>query len=510
VPLYPPKKNQHSKRVENVVLNCQPSLIISTSELCEELSETFPDVKVVDIDQLKIKQPQSDLTRDVETVTSDVAFLQYTSGSTGIPKGVAITHGNIIANLKSLIEASECTSKDIFCNWLPLFHDLGLINSLLLPLYLGATSIIMTPMNFIRRPLVWLNAIHEYKATICGAPNFAFDYCTDKLSEKKISHLDLASWRVAFNAAEPIKKETLDRFQTKFGPQGFSDKAFFPSYGMAEATVFISAGHPSDKFKSKVFDPRFIENGIAQVVENDEGTVLVSCGKAQSRHELTILDVDTDSVLDEGQIGQVCFAGPSVGIGYWDSPDKTAECFDIVVNSKTNTFLKTGDLGFIFDGELYVSGRIKDLMIVNGRNLYPQDFESLIYDSYDFIRPNGVVAFEHDGKCYLIIEVGKTAKKSIDFKDINEEIAKAVFNEFDVFLEDIVFIRSGTLSKTSSGKVQRSLMKKRYMTNDLMMIASQSSFQQNIDKNVKEARTNIENEIIELWNKTLKTFILLI
>lgn len=473
VPLYPPRANQHADRVEKVVEDCHPSLILCSEDIIERLKESFPACYVcttAEVDTCLSGRPPLAIEQDEQL--KDVAFLQYTSGSTGLPKGVMVTQQNIIANLMSLQEATYCSQRDIFCNWLPLFHDLGLINTMLLPVYLGAHSVIMSPMHFMRRPLAWLNAISEYRATICGAPNFAFDYCVEKLSPEKIAHLDLSTWRIAFNAAEPIKPSTLTNFEQRFRLQGFRQEAIYPSYGMAEATVFISGPIPGLNYKVLSFDAESLEAGEAKpATENVKALKLIACGRAQSQHNIIILDAETDKILPEARVGQICFSGPSVALGYWKNAEKTSECFNIQLDNQQHTYLKTGDLGFILAGEIYVTGRMKDLMIVNGRNLYPQDFETAVQQSFDFIRSSGVVAFEHDGKCYIVAEVEKKYQDKLDYAEVVEAINREIYSAFDVFLEDIVFIRAGTLNKTSSGKVQRSKVKSGYFNQSLVGVA---------------------------------------
>jgi acyl-CoA synthetase (AMP-forming)/AMP-acid ligase II len=269
VPLYPPKLNQHADRVDNVVSDCTPELIITSEELVSPLKEKYSEALVVD-KKLLLKNIDFNSVnkKSNQTEENELAFLQYTSGSTGQPKGVMVSHGNIIANLDALKKATQGNHSEVFCNWLPLFHDLGLILTMLLPIFLGAHSVLMSPFHFIRRPLVWLEAISHYKATICGAPNFAFDYCVEKIKDEKIVGLDLSHWRMAYNAAEPVKYNTLKRFAEKFAEQGFRENAICPCYGMAEATVFISSSARLKGYVAQQFDSEMLGKGQAKVSEN--------------------------------------------------------------------------------------------------------------------------------------------------------------------------------------------------------------------------------------------------
>ena len=249
VPLYPPQSKKHAGRVVTVIEDCQACLILTNKVLKDQLAAALSPLPVMGFDELLLtdsgnEKVSATVNQELLPTAQQIAFLQYTSGSTGTPKGVVVSHGNIIANLKILQQATDCSEKDVFCNWLPLFHDLGLVNTLLLPIFLGAHSVLMSPVRFIKNPLTWFTAITEFKGSICGAPNFAFDHCLKRIKPHQLAGINLSSWRIAFNAAEPVDAETLMRFSDRFSRVGFKESAIFPAYGMAEATVFICGGTP--------------------------------------------------------------------------------------------------------------------------------------------------------------------------------------------------------------------------------------------------------------------------
>lgn len=471
VPLYPPRNEQQSGRLQVIVENCRAKLVLSSDEI-KLLLDRAAFVKN---------------TLDIETCTSvrgsslpiaawgDLAFLQYTSGSTGSPKGVMVSHGNIISNLMSLQQATNCSAKDVFCNWLPLFHDLGLVNTIFLPLYLGCHSVLMSPGRFIRRPSAWLEAITEYGASVCGAPNFAYDHCVSRVKDEQLSRLNLSTWRVAFNAAEPVSNDTLESFDNRFRPTGFKRDAFYPSYGMAEATVFISGGRPDQPYIAQEFDLDALGESYSRNQPDGyakKGQLLVACGKAQKDHTVKIVDSQTCIEAASGHIGEIWFSGPSVAQGYWAADEMTESCFRARLANDENEYLRTGDLGFIHDGELYIAGRIKDVLIIKGRNYYPQDLERHAFGSCSGIRQGGVVAFENQGSAVLVVELDKRAIKTFDGETAAKRISGAIFEQFDIVPIDVVFVKGGELTRTSSGKLQRTRTKARYNMHELNTLFS--------------------------------------
>ncbi|MCF6437464.1 non-ribosomal peptide synthetase [Pseudoalteromonas sp. MMG022] len=505
VPLYPPQSKKHAGRVLTVIDDCKASLILTNSLLKGQLEMELAPLSVKGFDELIG-------STDVETFNlpapEQVAFLQYTSGSTGTPKGVVVTHANIVANLKTLQQATHCAKEDVFCNWLPLFHDLGLVNTLLLPIFLGAHSVLMSPVRFIKSPLAWFKAITEFKASICGAPNFAFDHCIERIKPHHLAGIDLSTWRIAFNAAEPVDAQTLMRFSDRFARVGFKESALFPAYGMAEATVFICGGAHKVAYTALPFNSEALQKGQAILPSDDDEKqqILIAHGQVQQHHHLKIVDPQTCKELPEGHVGEIWFAGPSLAQGYWNDPQKTAASFGATLESDDQRYLRTGDLGFMYNGELYISGRIKDVMIIKGRNYYPQDFEKLAYSAYPGLSQNGAAAFEVNGSAVLMLEISRSEMAKFDYASACETIKAAIFEHFEVVLEDILFLKAGRINRTSSGKIQRSLSKKRYLANDIEYLYSavhpdtEGQQAQVSEKAVTVSET--EAALCTLWQKT--------
>ena len=318
-----------------------------------------------------------------------IAFLQYTSGSTALPKGVQVSHGNLVAN-ELLIRHGfgiDLNPDDVIVSWLPLYHDMGLIGGLLQPIFSGVPCVLMSPAYFLGRPLRWLEAISEYGGTISGGPDFAYRLCSERVSESALERLDLSGWRVAYSGSEPIRLDTLERFAEKFATCGFTPDNFMASYGLAEATLFV-AGSPRGQGIRQSACGR--SGAAANRAEPGEGSAIMSCGTSQPEHAVLIVDPARLTELADNAVGEVWAAGPSIAHGYWRNPEASAKTF---VQHAGRTWLRTGDLGFMRDGELYITGRLKDMLIVRGHNLYPQDIEQTIEREVEVVRKGRVAAF---------------------------------------------------------------------------------------------------------------------
>jgi acyl-CoA synthetase (AMP-forming)/AMP-acid ligase II len=301
-----------------------------------------------------------------------LAFLQYTSGSTATPKGVMVSHGNLLHNEAIIQQAFAQTSESVIVSWLPLYHDMGLIGNVLQPLYVGAHSVLMSPVAFLQSPFRWLKAISHYRATTSGGPNFAYDLCVRKITEEQKAGLDLSSWQLAFNGAEPIRAETLDRFAKAFASCGFRREAFFPCYGLAEATLFVAGKTQSNApAVIKHFETAALSNNrvIEATDESQDRLSLVGCGGPGMGQTILIVNPETARVCPPGDVGEIWVSGASVAGGYWNQPEATERTFHAsLAESSAGPFLRTGDLGFLQAGELFVTGRLKDLIIIRGRN----------------------------------------------------------------------------------------------------------------------------------------------
>lgn len=420
-------------------------------------------------------------------ITNDtLAFLQYTSGSTGIPKGVMITHGNLLHNSSLVERYCEHPDNAHGVTWLPLYHDLGLIGGILQPLYAGYESTIMAPTAFLQRPIRWLQAISRKKATICGAPNFAYDLCVKKITAEQKVGLDLSHWEIIANGAEPVRAETLERFATAFAECGLRRNYLYPCYGLAEATLVVSAGKKGTFPTIGTFKAYDLEHNEAveaspdddplqsNVSEREENVKkLVSIGKSHPDQNVIIVDPETHIQCREGKIGEIWIAGPSVAKGYWRRTEETARTFHTHLQDGSGPFLRTGDLGFTYHGELFITGRLKDLIIIRGSNHYPQDIEKTVEACHPAIRLNGGAAFSIDianeERLVIVQEVERTALSS-NLDEIVAAIRETIATQHEIQVYAIVLIKPGSLPKTSSGKVQRRGSRESYLDGSLTII----------------------------------------
>ncbi|HEY4588890.1 MAG TPA: fatty acyl-AMP ligase, partial [Thermoanaerobaculia bacterium] len=394
VPVYPPRPNRPDPRFLAILSDARARVVLTTSAIlpnAERLLAGKAPVVWLATDGL-----DEGAEEQLEPAVSpeDIAFLQYTSGSTSAPKGVMVSHGNLIHN-ERLIQAAFGVGPDsVVVGWLPLYHDMGLIGNLLQPLWAGCSCVLMSPVDFLQKPLRWLAAVSRYGGTVSGGPNFAYDLCSRKIRPEDRAGLDLSRWEVAFNGAEPVRAETLERFAAAFAPCGFRRSAFFPCYGLAEATLFVTgAGREEPPVVGRFRVPDLERN---RAVADDAGRALVSSGRATPPpvgQEVAIVDPESRLPLADGEVGEIWVAGPSVAQGYWSRPEPTEATFRAFTVSGAGPFLRTGDLGFLSGGELFVTGRAKDLIIIRGRNHYPQDVELTVESSHAALRPGCCAAF---------------------------------------------------------------------------------------------------------------------
>lgn len=395
---------------------------------------------------------------------TDMAFLQYTSGSTRAPRGVMLSHENLLSN-SSLIGRTfdhlpDGVKKGLI--WLPPYHDMGLIGGVLQPVHVGGPCILMSPLAVIKRPARWLEAMSRYKATTSGGPNFAYDLCVRRIDAETCERLDLSSWEIAFNGAEPIRAETIEAFSEKFGPAGFDRKAFLAAYGLAEATLIVTGSEKGREPTLLEADARALEDGVVRPATGEgPSKVLVGCGSSFESDRLAVVDTDTGRRCADGEVGEIWFAGPGVAAGYWRNPDETADAFGASLADDPDTpYLRTGDLGAMFDDELYVVGRIKELIILNGRNIHPHDIEFSAEEASPRLRGHCSAAFEMEVEGELRIGILlEVSPGEEDYEQIMAAVRKRVVNDLDLPLHWIGLCGPGTVPKTTSGKIQRRLTK---------------------------------------------------
>lgn len=483
VPLHPPGKNKSLSRISAIAKDSGAKVILATSEIRQELENEFvKDDVLKNLEWITTDEISNDFAADFrkENITpKTLAYLQYTSGSTGIPKGVMVNHQNLIHNINIIDKSHPHDDSSVMVTWLPIHHDMGLIYGMLLPFVCGYPCYFMTPQAFVRKPFRWLDAISKYKGTHNAAPNFAFELCVNKVSEEQMKNLDLSSWVVAMNAAEPVRSETMLRFAEKFEPCGFELKYFAPGYGLAEGTLILSTTFKEQMPVMRRFDDNELEkNNKALDADENDALSKVHAGHFNSIEDTRIAIVNPVTLVEckEGEVGEVWASGISIAQGYWQREDATNETFRAYISDTgEGPFLRTGDLGFIKDNELYITGRHKDLIIIRGQNHYPQDIEYTVEASHPALRLGCVAAYsyEDDGEEHIGIvqEIQKNFANDFNADEVVKAIRKSVSLEHDLQISAVTLIAPGTVPKTSSGKIQRSACRRGVAEQTLEVLA---------------------------------------
>ncbi len=469
VPLYPPVRKEqlkeHIERHLKILGNAGAVALIATKEI--KLLGEYLEAKVASIkfvatpSELESGQASFELAALNWIKRDTLAFIQYTSGSTGDPKGVALTHEELLANIRVMGERLQANSKDVMVSWLPLYHDMGLIGAWLGCLYFGAKLVLMSPFDFIVRPANWLWAIHRHRATLTAAPNFAFDFCLKRIKEDQIEGLDLSSLRAVLNGAEAVSPVTLKSFTEYFSKYGFNEKCLMPVYGLAENSVGLTFT-PLDRGPLVKTIDRDLMMKEGKIQEAGEGGKVVSSGVVLPKHEVRIVGREGE-VLAENRVGEIEFQGPSSTRGYFNAESKTKDLFH-------DDWLRTGDLGFLSDGELFITGRIKDIIIKAGRNISPQELEERV-GNLKGVRKGNVVAFAvidpKRGSEKLVI-AAEIKKKESEFKrELKKKINELTVDLLDTGADEILLMPAHSILKTSSGKIRRSACKEAYLAGDL-------------------------------------------
>jgi acyl-CoA synthetase (AMP-forming)/AMP-acid ligase II len=497
VPLPPPNMAQPQRtlpRLRNIVNDAQPTLVLTTSSILSKVEGLFTQAPGLrNLRWLATDQPGGSAPeewRDPEATVKTLALLQYTSGSTANPKGVVINHENLLEDSAHIARAFDIAPDAISVMWLPVFHDMGLTNGIIQPLYGGGHCVLMPPQSFLQRPARWLQAISKYKATISGGPNFAYEMCARKVTPEQREGLDLGSWTLAYNGAEPVRADTLKRFAATFSSCGFRPSSFYPCYGLAEATLLVSGGLVKDEPILRTMKVSTLEHNHNGVVEASDNRVnvrtLVGCGHAVADTRIVIVNPESLTACAPDEVGEIWVSAPSVAKGYWNRPEETALIFHAyLADTGEGPFLRTGDLGFLGDGELFVTGRLKDLIIIGGRNLYPQEIELTVQQSHPAVRPACCAAFSvevaDEERLIVAAEVEPRYASNrhatngngngngngtshahtnghlpLDVDALVRAIRRAVAEEHDVRVHAVLLLRAGSIPMTSSGKLQRS------------------------------------------------------
>ena len=485
VPAYPPRPNQKLSRLQVILEDAQAAFALTTTALLATIQRRFDQEPTpTPIKWLTTDTIDLELASDWQLPTCNshtLAFLQYTSGSTGIPKGVMITHGNLLYNSALINRCFGDTPNSQGVSWLPPYHDMGLIGGVLQPLYVGASMILMAPLHFLQKPWRWLKAISQYKATTSGGPNFAYDLCARKITPQQRDSLDLSSWEFAFTGAEPVRAETLERFAKTFAPCGFRWEAFYPCYGMAETTLFISGGvKTAAPVIYQVQGTALEQNRVVPAAGEEDTRTLVGCGQTWLEEKIAIAEPESFTYCPPGQVGEIWVSGPSVAQGYWNRPEETQKTFQAyIADTAEGPFLRTGDLGFIQDGELFVTGRLKDLIIIRGANYYPQDLELTVEQSHPALRPGCGAAFavEVNGEEKLIIvqEIERSYLRNLNVDEVVGNIRQALTAQHGIMVYKVILVKTGSIPKTSSGKIQRHACKSKFLDGTLEVVGSLST-----------------------------------
>lgn len=478
VPAYPPNPRRADPRVARIVADCGARLALASDALMARLDGWLaltPELAGLTwLDASRLAHGDASGWRAPHVTGASLAMLQYTSGSTGDPRGVMLAHSNLLHNSATIHHVSAHRPGDNGVFWLPPFHDMGLIGGILQPVYAGLSAALMAPATFLQRPVRWLEAMSRYRATTSGAPNFAYDLCVERITDEERASLDLSAWRTSFNGAEPIRADTIARFSEAFSRSGLRRDVILPCYGLAEGTLLVSGG-PAERAPLLVHaDRRALESG--ELREPNAGAaeaVLVASGRPVADEIVAIVDPDRGVRCTEGDVGEIWVAGASVAAGYWNRPDATASTFQARLAGSDASFLRTGDLGVLVGGQLVVTGRLKDLVILEGRNYYAHDIEVAAERSHPSLRAGYSAAFSVPGdsreRLVLVAEVTRHHRSEEDsalFQAIRTELAATI----GVVPDEIILIRQNTIPRTSSGKIQRRASRVAYLGDNLEVV----------------------------------------
>lgn len=457
VPCTPLRGMRHRTKIVEIIRSCAPRLVVCDEASMQPLAALLQSAGLHDVELVAPAglAAENHAWQPPDITSSDIALLQYTSGSTSDPKGVVVTHAGIMANLAGIEQKFGLGPASRGMVWLPPYHDMGLIGGVLSPVYTGYPITLLSPLLFIQKPVRWLRLISQYRITTSGGPNFGYQACVERVDDSECAGLDLSSWELAFNGAERVNAQTLERFTRRFAPYGFRGAAHYPTYGMAESTLMISGGARGAGYKV-----------LSEIADSRQGAQFrdaVSCGSALDGHALLVVDPESRRPVADGSMGEVWVSGSSVAAGYWGHP---SEAFHGRVEGRAGRFLQTGDLGVLRDGELYLLGRMKEVIIVRGANFFPSDLENAIRGAHEALNPEGVAVFSHAGEgdeSIVVMAELRRGTRDTPPEDIKARISAALASEFDLRPSDVVLLPIGGILRTSSGKPMRMKMKQLYL-----------------------------------------------
>jgi acyl-CoA synthetase (AMP-forming)/AMP-acid ligase II len=480
VPCYPPHRNKPNTQLIGIQADSQASVALTTAHILENLHEYFPasyhwqDLRWLAADTLA---GMDEMGLGCSSAADGLAFLQYTSGSTAAPKGVMVSHANLMYSLQAIQDCFEHTPESRGVIWLPPYHDMGLVGGILQPLYVGFPVTLLPPVDFVSFPFLWLQTISQVRATVSGGPNFAYDLCIRSITPDQKAMLDLSSWQLAFNGAESVRSDVLERFHQAFEPCGFRRDAFLPCYGLAEATIIVSGGRRVNRPIVQRYDRQALQEGrICAAPSENDGVPLVGCGQCVPGQEIVIANPDSGERCPPDRVGEIWVRGSGVAQGYWGQPQETVKTFGAsLADGNGERYLRTGDLGFLQGDELFVAGRIKELIIIQGRNYYPQDIELTVEQSHPALQPGSGAAFSletNTGEQVVIVYELKLAFRKANVEEIAQAMRAAVMTHWGLAVSQVWLVRPAQIPKTSSGKIQRHRCRAMLLDGSLKVIGS--------------------------------------
>ncbi|WP_210114496.1 AMP-binding protein [Hymenobacter elongatus] len=459
VPMFLPRGSKHMVRLTTIIDDSRSSAILTSGKYRSRIHTGLPELgmPIIATDETLEAVAFQERAPALDTAANAIAFIQYTSGSTGRPKGVMVSHQNLLHNEQLIQQAFGCDEDSIIGSWLPFYHDMGLIGNILHTVFTGGRGVLMSPFYFLQKPQRWLQAISDYRVTHSGGPNFAFDLCVDRVEAREVGQLDLSCWKVAYNGSEPVRAETLARFRTHFRSTGFQANAFYPCYGLAEATLLVSGGKTSPEYRTLAVDAELLPANQLSLIDPAEPTarILVASGRVADGMHVRILDGVSQQEAGELHIGEICIAGESTSAGYWNMDNERIA----FAADTTQRYFKTGDLGFFHQRHLYVTGRLKELLIIRGKNYYPYDIEFSASTAHEAVEKNGVAAFPVEIAGYeelvILAELKRQHARTTDTLPIIKAIEHKVLEETGLRPYDVVLVQPFAIPRTSSGKLQR-------------------------------------------------------